>query len=240
MAGHSKWNNIKNKKGKEDAKRAQAFTKIARYIMVASKNGGSNPDFNPALKSAIEKAKAVNMPADNIERAIKKGAGELEGVNYEEITYEGYGVEGIALMVNCLTDNRNRTAADIRHIFDKYNGNLGTTGCVSYSFQMKGYIAIERTEKIDVDTLMLEAIDLGADDVKYDEEVVEIFTDPKDLVTITEGLRGSGYETAVSEVTYIPDNEVEISEKGLSTMEKMIDALEEHDDVQEVYHNMAE
>lgn len=241
MSGHSKWNNIKNKKGKEDAKRAQAFTKIAKYIMVAVKEGGSNPDFNPSLKAAIDKAKGVNMPADNIDRAIKKGAGELDGVSYEEITYEGYGGEGVAIMAHCLTDNRNRTAADVRHVFDKCGGNLGTTGSVSYMFNMQGYIVIEKDEDepIDVDELMLEAIDAGALDVKQDDDVVEIFTDPKDFDSVKQSLEDKGYKFAVSEVTFIPDNEIEVPEDKVAKIERLIDSLEELDDVQEVYHNMA-
>lgn len=241
MSGHSKWNNIKNKKGKEDKKRAQAFTKIAKYIMVAVKEGGSNPDFNPSLKAAIDKAKGVNMPADNIERAIKKGAGELDGVSYEEITYEGYGGEGVAIMAHCLTDNRNRTAADVRHVFDKCGGNLGTTGSVSYMFNMQGYIVIEKDEDepIDVDELMLEAIDAGALDVKQDDDVVEIFTDPKDFDSVKQFLEDKGYKFAISEITYIPDTEIEVPEDKVAKIERLIDSLEELDDVQEVYHNMA-
>ncbi|MCI6610474.1 MAG: YebC/PmpR family DNA-binding transcriptional regulator [Ezakiella sp.] len=242
MSGHSKWNNIKNKKGKEDAKRAQAFTKIAKYISVAVKEGGANPDFNPSLKVAIDKAKAVNMPSDNIERAIKKGAGELEGVNYEEITYEGYGGEGVAIMVHCLTDNRNRTAADVRHAFEKHGGNLGTTGSVSYMFNMKGYIVIEQDEDspIDLDDLMLEAIDAGAEDVQGDDDVIEVITDPKDYDAVKEFLDSKGLTYAASEITYLPDNEIEVSEDKQAKIEKLIDALEELEDVQEVYHNMAE
>lgn len=238
MSGHSKWNNIKNRKGKEDAKRAQEFTKIARYIMVAAKNGGSNPEFNPSLKSAVDKAKSVNMPNDNIERAIKKGAGELEGVNYEEIFYEGYGPEGVALLVQCLTDNRNRTAADVRHIFDKHGGNLGTTGCVSYMFHLKGYLAVEIDEGVDPDALMLTAIDAGAEDVTGDEEVAEIYTEPKQLDAVAEALEAAGFSIAAREIGYFPENENAVSEKGRASMEKLIDALEENDDVQEVFHNM--
>lgn len=242
MSGHSKWNNIKNKKGKEDAKRAKEFTKIAKYIMVAVKEGGSNPDFNPSLKAAIDKGKAVNMPADNIERAIKKGAGELEGVNYEEITYEGYGGEGVAVMVHCLTDNRNRTAADIRHTFDKYGGNLGTNGSVSYMFNMKGYIAIEQNEEgnIDFDELMMEALEAGADDAEADEDVIEIYTDPKDFESVRDALSNKGYEFAVAEVTYLPDNTIELEEGKKNKVMKLIDALEDNDDVQEVYHNLSD
>src|SRR5690606_35028019 len=188
MAGHSKWNNIKNKKGKEDAKRAKIFTKLGRYIMVAAREGGPDPDYNPALKAAIEKAKAANMPNDNIERAIKKGSGELGSDNFEEIIYEGYGPGGIAVFVQCLTDNRNRTASDIRHAFDKGGGNLGQSGCVTFMFDKKGIIAIERTDSIDEDELAMLAIDLGAEDFTSEEEGFEIITAPEDFNEIRDGL----------------------------------------------------
>ncbi len=238
MSGHSKWNNIKNKKGKEDAKRAQEFTKIAKYIMVATKEGGPNPDFNPSLKTAIDKAKSVNMPNDNIERAIKKGAGELDGVNYEEIMYEGYGVGGAAVVAHCLTDNRNRTAADVRHIFDKHGGNLGTAGSVMYMFEMQGYAAIELDEDVDIDELMMVALEAGASDVINDDEVAEIFTEPNDLSKVVDALKEAGYKIAAQEVGYFPDNEIQLSDSDLEKMEKLVDALEAHDDVQEVYHNV--
>ena len=238
MSGHSKWNNIKNKKGKEDARKAKEFTKIAKYIMVATKEGGPNPEFNPSLKSAIDKAKAVNMPNDNIERAIKKGAGELEGVNFEEIMYEGYGVGGAAIIAHCLTDNRNRTAADVRHLFDKNGGNLGTSGSVMYMFEMLGYLAIELNDKIDLDELMMTALEAGAQDVINDEEVVEVFTAPNDLDTVTQGLEDAGYKVAVKDIGYFPDNTIALSEDDKVKMQKLIDALEDHDDVQEVYHNV--
>lgn len=238
MSGHSKWNNIKNKKGKEDVKRAQEFTKIAKYIMVATKEGGPNPDFNPSLKTAIDKAKSVNMPNDNIERAIKKGAGELDGVNYEEIMYEGYGVGGAAVVAHCLTDNRNRTAADVRHIFDKHGGNLGTAGSVMYMFEMQGYAAIELDEDVDIDELMMVALEAGASDVINDDEVAEIFTEPNDLSKVVDALKEAGYKIAAQEVGYFPDNEIQLSDSDLEKMEKLVDALEAHDDVQEVYHNV--
>ena len=182
------------------------------------------------------------MPADNIDRAVKKGAGELDGVNYEEITYEGYGGDGVAIMAHCLTDNRNRTAADVRHVFDKCGGNLGTTGSVSYMFNMKGYIAIEQDEDkpIDVDELMLEAIDAGAEDVQAEDDVIEIFTDPKDYDTVKTALENKGYAIAASEVTFIPDTEIEVEEEKRAKIERLIDSLEELDDVQEVYHNLAD
>ena len=238
MSGHSKWNNIKNKKGKEDARKAKEFTKIAKYIMVATKEGGPNPEFNPSLKSAIDKAKAVNMPNDNIERAIKKGAGELEGVNFEEIMYEGYGVGGAAIIAHCLTDNRNRTAADVRHLFDKNGGNLGTSGSVMYMFEMLGYLAIELNDKIDLDELMMTALEAGAQDVINDEEVVEVFTAPNDLDAVAQGLEDAGYKVAAKDIGYFPDNTITLSEEDKEKMQKLIDALEDHDDVQEVYHNV--
>ena len=174
MSGHSKWNNIKNKKGKADVKRAKEFTKLGRYISVAAREGGSDPEYNAALKSAIEKAKAGNMPNDNIERAVKKGAGDLGGAMYEEILYEGYGPSGVAIIVSCLTDNRNRTAPDVRHAFDKYGGNLGTNGSVLFMFDRKGVIGIEREDSIEEDELAMEAIDLGAEDIESDEVGFEV------------------------------------------------------------------
>ena len=228
MAGHSKWNNIKNKKGKEDAKRGKIFTKLGRYIMVAAKEGGPDPEYNPALKAAIDKAKAENMPNDNIERAIKKGSGELGSDNFEEIIYEGYGPAGIAVFVQCLTDNRNRTAPDIRHAFDKSGGN----------FDRKGILAIERTDSVDEDELTMLAIDLGAEEFETEDEGFEITTSPEDFDNVRNGLSESGYEFAVAELSYIPQTSVELtSPEDIKNMEKLIDMLEDNDDVQEVYHN---
>lgn len=238
MAGHSKWNNIKHKKGKEDAKRAKIFTKLGRYIMVAAREGGPDPDFNPALKAAIEKAKAANMPNDNIERAIKKGSGELGSDSFEEIIYEGYGPGGIAVFVQCLTDNRNRTASDIRHAFDKNGGNLGQTGCVTFMFDKKGVIAIERTDSIDEDELTMLAIDLGAEDFTSEEEGFEIITTPDDFNDVRDGLAQNGYTFAMAELSYIPQNTVKLTDpEDIKNMEKLIEMLEDNDDVQEVYHN---
>lgn len=238
MAGHSKWSNIKHKKGKEDAKRGKEFTKLGRYIMVAAKEGGSDPDFNPALKAAIEKAKASNMPNDNIDRAVKRGAGELDEGNFEEVIYEGYGPAGIAVFVECLTDNRNRTAPDVRHAFDKFKGNLGQAGCVTFMFDRKGIVAIEREEAIDEDELMMQAIELGAEDVLVEEEGYEIITSPEDFNEVRDGLKDQGYEFVMAELTYIPQNTVALeSEEDIKNMENLIDMLEDHDDVQEVYHN---
>lgn len=238
MAGHSKWNNIKNKKGKEDAKRAKIFTKLGRYIMVAAKEGGPDPDYNPALKAAIDKAKAENMPNDNIERAIKKGSGELGADNFEEIIYEGYGPGGIAVFAECLTDNRNRTAPDVRHAFDKGGGNMGQSGCVTFMFDKKGMLAIERTDSIDEDELTMLAIDLGAEDFISEDEGFEVITSPEDFNTVKDGLKEAGYEFAVAELTYIPQNTVALTNPDdIKNMQKLIDMLEDNDDVQEVYHN---
>lgn len=238
MAGHSKWNNIKNKKGKEDAKKAKEFSKLARYIMVAAKEGGADLEYNPFLKAAIEKAKAANMPNDNIDRAVKKGSGELAESNFEEIVYEGYGPSGIAVFVECLTDNRNRTAPDVRHAFDKGGGNLGQSGCVTFMFDRKGILAIERTDAIDEDELTMTAIELGAEDFLAEDEGFEVITSPEDFDTVLEGLKEAGYEFAMAELTYIPQNTIKLTNpEEIKGMEKLIDLLEDNDDVQEVYHN---
>ena len=238
MAGHSKWNNIKNKKGKEDAKRGKIFTKLGRYIMVAAKEGGSDPDYNPALKAAIDKAKAENMPNDNIERAIKKGAGELGADNFEEIVYEGYGPSGIAVFVECLTDNRNRTAPEIRHAFDKSGGNMGQSGSVTFMFDRKGIIAIERDDSIDEDELTMLAIELGAEDFESEEEGFEITTAPEDFDNVRNGLADAGYKFAMAELSYVPQTTVELtSADDIKNMERLIDMLEDNDDVQAVHHN---
>jgi len=241
MSGHSKWHNIQNKKGKADAKRANAFTKLGRYIMVAAREGGPDPDYNPSLKAAIEKAKAENMPNDNIERAIKKGTGELGADNFEEITYEGYGPSGVAVLVNCLTDNRNRTAPDVRHAFDKCGGNLGTTGSVSFMFDRKGVIAIEREDSIDEDELTMQAIELGAEDFEANENGFEITTSPEDFNSVRDGLQNAGYKFVMAELSYIPQNTIALtSEEDIKKMTKLIDLLEDSDDVQDVYHNWDE
>ena len=238
MSGHSKWNNIKNKKGKEDARKGRVFTKLGRYIMVAARDGGPDPDYNPSLKAAIDKAKAENMPNDNIERAIKKGNGELGNAVFEEITYEGYGPGGVAVIVECLTDNRNRTAADVRHAFDKHGGNLGTNGSVTFMFEKKGQIGIAKDDKVDADELMMEALDLGAEDVIEREEAFQILTSQEDYMKVRDGLDGKGYEFIVSEVSYLPNTMAEVTdEKTMTDLDKLIDMLEDNDDVQEVYLN---
>lgn len=238
MSGHSKWNNIKNKKGKEDARKGRVFTKLGRYIMVAARDGGSDPDYNPSLKAAIDKAKAENMPNDNIERAIKKGSGELGNAVFEEITYEGYGPGGVAVIVECLTDNRNRTAADVRHAFDKHGGNLGTNGSVTFMFEKKGQIGIAKDDKVDADELMMEALELGAEDIIEREEAFQILTSQEDYMKVRDGLDGKGYQFIVSEVSYLPNTMAEVTdEKIITDLDKLIDMLEDNDDVQEVYLN---
>lgn len=238
MAGHSKWANIKHRKGKQDAKRAKMFTKLTRAIIVAAREGGADPEYNTALKNAIEKAKAANMPNDNIERAIKKGAGELDGVNYEEITYEGYGPGGIAVLVEVLTDNRNRTASDIRHYFSKFGGNLGSTGCVSFMFDRKGVLIIEKEDGIDEEELMMQAIEAGAEDFITEEEYFEITTSPEDFASVRDSLKEAGYNFTTAEISFIPQNTSKLTdEDDIKNMTKLIDALEDNDDVQNVYHN---
>ncbi|SHH63497.1 YebC/PmpR family DNA-binding transcriptional regulator [Sporanaerobacter acetigenes] len=238
MSGHSKWSNIKHKKGKEDARRGKVFTKLTRYIMVAVREGGTDPEYNTALKAAIEKAKAENLPNDNIERAIKKAAGDLDANNFEEIVYEGYGPAGIAVLVSCLTDNRNRTASDVRHAFDKFGGNLGQTGCVSFMFDRKGVLAIERDDSIDEEEFMMEAIELGAEDFTSDENGYEIITSPEDFNGIRDALKEKGFNFVTAEISQIPQNTISLTEeKDIKNMVKLIDILEDNDDVQEVYHN---
>ncbi|MEJ8786011.1 YebC/PmpR family DNA-binding transcriptional regulator [Peptoniphilus sp. HCN-40583] len=238
MSGHSKWHNIKNKKGKADAKRGKIFTKMARKIAVAVKEGGDDPDYNPALKAAIDSAKAENMPNDNIERAIKKAAGEGDGGNFESITYEGYGPSGIAVMVQCLTDNRNRTAPDVRHAFDKHGGNLGTDGSVSFLFDRKGQLGIEIKEGMDPEVVEMDAIEAGAEDIRTEEGGIEIITSPEEYQTVRKNLEEAGYEFVISEITYLPQTTTVLEDpEDRKKMAKLIDQLEENDDVQEVIHN---
>ncbi len=236
MAGHSKWSNIKHKKAKADAVRGKMFTKLTRVIMLAAKEGGSDPETNFRLRIAIEKAKEFNMPNDNIERAIKRGSGQLEGVTYEEITYEGYGPSGVAIMVELITDNRNRTASDIRYIFSKHGGNLGESGCVAWLFEKKGIILVNRDDA-DEEELMMYAIDGGADDFKVEEESFEITTEPKELEKVKSYLDEMGISVENAEITMIPSNSVEVNGEDAVRLMKLIDALEDNDDVQEVYGN---
>lgn len=238
MSGHSKWNNIKRTKEKSDAQRGKIFTKIGREIAVIVKQGGSDPNVNPGLKAVIQKAKQNNMPNDSIERSIKKAAGEMGGVNYEAITYEGYGAGGAAVIVECLTDNKNRTAGDVRHAFDKHGGSLGSTGCVNYLFNRKGVIVIEKTSSTDIDTVMLDSLDCGAQDVIEESDVIEIYTNTDDFDNVKSAMEQKGYNFLSAEVTLIADNYVDLDEKKLEQFQKMLDLLNDLDDVQEVYHNV--
>ena len=238
MSGHSKWHNIQAKKGKTDAARGKIFTKIGREIAVAVKNGGADPSSNAKLRDMIQKAKANNMPNDSIQRSIKKASGELGSVNYEEKTYEGYGVGGTAVIVRTLTDNINRTGGDVRHAFDKHAGNLGATGCVSYMFKRKGIILLEKTIETDVDEVMMTALDMGALDVVEEDDCITIETDPAEVGSVAEKLEGVGLKALSYESTLIPDNYVDLDEKQLATFTKMLDMLEDNDDVQEVIHNV--
>jgi len=238
MAGHSKWANIKHKKEKTDAQKGKIFTKLGREIAVAVRAGGPDPETNSRLKDAIAKAKANNMPNDSILRSIKKASGEMMGDDYEEIVYEGYGPGGVAVIVETLTNNRNRTAGDIRHIFDKYGGNLGTTGCVSFMFDKRGQIIIEKNNSIDEDSLMMAALEAGAIDVVSEDEYYEIITEPLDFSRVAEALEKEGYKFETAEVAMIPKTTTTLTnEEMISNMEKLIEKLEDHDDVQNIYHN---
>ena len=238
MAGHSKWHNIRHKKAKQDAKRGQLFTKLLREITVAARQGGGDPEFNPRLRIAIEKAKKANMPIENIERAIKRGTGELEGVNYEEVVYEGYGPEGVAIIVECLTDNRNRTTSEVRHLFTKHGGNLGASGCVSFLFEEKGVILVPK-DSISEEELFEKAIEAGAEDlITDDENYYEVRTEPKDLYAVKEALEKEGITIEKAEITRIPTTTVEIKDpETAQKLLKLLDALEDNDDVQKVYSN---
>ncbi|MCI8733521.1 MAG: YebC/PmpR family DNA-binding transcriptional regulator [Clostridia bacterium] len=237
MSGHSKWHNIQQKKGKTDAARANIFTKIGRELAVAVKEGGPDPNSNSKLAQVIAKAKDNNMPNDNITRSIKKASGELGSINYEEMIYEGYGVGGCALIVEALTDNKNRTAGDVRHLFDKFGGAMGTTGCVSFMFKRKGVITVAK-EDISEDDLMMYALDAGAEDINSeDEEVFEVYTDTASLGDVRKGLEDAGVKILSAEASMIPDNYVDPTEEQQANIIKLIDKLEELDDVQNVYHN---
>ena len=236
MSGHSKWSTIKRKKGANDAQRAKIFTKIAREIVVAVKAGGPDPDNNSSLKDAIAKGRAANMPNDNINRTIKKAAGTTEGDNYENITYEGYGPSGVAVIVETLTDNRNRTAADVRHAFDKFGGNMGQNGCVSFMFDRKGVIVIENDD-IDEDTITMDALEAGAEDIEIDEECIEITTAPEDFHAVRDALEEK-YTFSSAEISMVPQTMTAIDdEEQVVQMSKMLDLLEDNDDVQNIYHN---
>ena len=238
MSGHSKWHNIQAKKGKADAQRGAVFTKIGREIAIAVREGGANPESNGKLRDIIAKAKANNMPNDNIQRSIKKASGELSNVMYEEITYEGYAPGGVAVIVDTISDNRNRTASDVRHCFAKYGGNLGTTGSVGFMFDERGVLVVEREPGSDEDEMMMIALDAGAEDVKVEEEVYEILTAPNDFSTVRENLEKQGFTFLSAEVQKIPQNTVEVTDPDtILKIQKMLDLLEENDDVQNVFHN---
>lgn len=238
MSGHSKWANIKIKKGKSDAQRGKVFTKLGRELAIAVRQGGANPDANSRLKDVIAKCKAANMPNDNIMRSIKKAAGEGEGDKYEEISYEGYGPGGVAVIVDAATDNRNRTAGDIRHFFDKFGGNLGQTGSVSFMFNKKGVILIENDGQISEDNLMMDALDAGAEDFSAEEDYYEITTDPNDFSKVREALEKKGYEFMEAEVEMVPTVMTKLTDpKQIEFMDKLIENLEDMDDVQNVWHN---
>lgn len=238
MSGHSKFNNIKHTKEKMDAQRGKIFTKLGKEIAVAVKMGGSDPNSNPKLYNIISKARSNNMPNDNIQRSIKKAAGELGGGNYEEITYEGYGVGGSAVIVNVLTDNKNRAAGDIRHIFDKCGGSLGSTGCVSYLFERKGVFVIEKDDKLTEDQLFEWAIEGEADDVVDDGDVFEVYSQTDKFNNVKDFLESKGIKFLSADVAFVPSSYIDLDEKQQASFEKMIDLLESNDDVQDVYHNV--
>ncbi|MBO7663319.1 MAG: YebC/PmpR family DNA-binding transcriptional regulator [Clostridia bacterium] len=238
MSGHSKWHNIQAKKGKADAQRGAVFTKIGREIAIAVREGGANPESNGKLRDIIAKAKANNMPNDNIQRSIKKASGELSNVVYEEITYEGYAPGGVAVIVDTISDNRNRTASDVRHCFAKYGGNLGTTGSVGFMFDERGVLVVEREPGSDEDEMMMIALDAGAEDVKAEDDVFEIYTAPNDFSAVREALEKQGLTFLSADVQKIPQNTVEVTDPDtILKIQKMLDLLEENDDVQNVYHN---
>ena len=239
MSGHSKWHNIAAKKGKADAARGKIFTKLGRELLIAVKEGGPEPAGNSKLKAVIAKCKAANMPNDTINNAIKKASASNE--NYEEIVYEGYGPNGVAVIVNASTDNKNRTAADVRHVFDKAGGNLGTSGCVSYMFNKKGVVVIDKTKtNLSEDELMLLALDNGAEDFNVEEECYEIITDPSDFTQVREALEAEEIEFVEAEVQMIPTTYISLDEKASERMQRLIDNLEDLDDVMDVYHNWEE
>ena len=236
MSGHSKWASIKHKKGAADAKRGKAFSRLNKEITVAARLGGGDPGGNPRLRSAIQAAKAENMPKDNIERAIKKGTGELEGASYEECNYEAYGPGGVAIMIDCLTDNKNRTVAEVKHLFERHGGNLGEPGCVSWIFEKKGLIVFER-ESVEEERLLELALEAGAEDIKEEETQFEILTDPSDFESVKKAFDAEGLPYTVAEVSMIPQNTVSLEGRDAERMLNLIETLEEHDDINHVYAN---
>lgn len=241
MSGHSKWHNIQARKGKADAARGKVFTKLGRELLMAVKAGGPDPAANSKLKDVISKCKANNMPNDTINNAIKKAAGAGNSENYEEITYEGYGPNGVAIIVNASTDNKNRTAADVRHVFDKFGGNLGTTGCVSYMFERKGVIVIEKeATNLEEDDLMMLALENGAENMETEDEYYEITSSPEDFSKLTQSLEENGITFVEADIKMVPNNYISLDENGVRRMELILEKLEELDDVIDVYHNWDE
>jgi YebC/PmpR family DNA-binding regulatory protein len=236
MSGHSKWSTIKHKKGAADAKRGKIFTKLIKEITIAARMGGGDIDSNPRLRSAVAAAKSQNMPKDNLERAIKKGTGDLEGVMYEEMSYEGYGPGGVAVLVECLTDNKNRTVADVRYIFSKAGGNIGTDGCVSWMFDKRGLICIAKDES-DEDTLMEVGLDAGAEDVKDEGDCFEIITAPEDFEAVKEAIENASIKIDLAEVTMIPQTQTRLEGKEAEQMIRFMEALDDCDDIQKFYSN---
>lgn len=236
MSGHSKWSSIKHKKGAADAKRGRIFTRLIKEITVAARLGGGDPDGNPRLRTAISAAKAENMPKDNIERAIKKGTGELEGVSYDEATYEGYGPGGVAMLIECLTDNKNRTVADIKHIIDRYGGNLGEPGCVAWMFEKRGMIIFDR-DKVEEEKLLDIALETGADDVREEETEFEVIISPSGFETVKTAFDDSDLEYTVAEISMVPQNTIKLEGKKAEQMLNLMEALEDNDDVNNVYAN---
>ena len=242
MAGHSKWKNIQHTKGRADAARAKIFARLAREIMVVAKNSGASPETNPRLKLLIAKAREQNMPGDNIQRAIMRGSGQLDGVSYEELVYEGYGPGGVAIMVDVLTDNRNRAAGELRHTFDKYGGNLGESGSVSWIFERKGLLVIERNVYQHSEDEMLElALEAGADDLQTSQEAFEIITSPDAYIAVNDALKAAGFTFLLNEITMLPKNTVQLTNpEDMQKLEKLLEMLDNLDDVQNLYDNCAE
>ena len=241
MAGHSKWKNIQNRKNAQDSKRGKVFQKLAKELYVAAKQGGPDPELNPSLRLVVEKSKSANMPNDNIQRAIDKATGSLDGDNYEEIIYEGYGPGGTAVMVMCLTDNRNRTASNVRLAFSKNGGNLGESGCVAYMFERKGYLVIEREGlELEEDDMLMEVIEAGGEEMETSDEVFEIYTEPDSFMEVKESLEQSGFSFASAELTMVPQTYATLDEAQAEKMEKMLYMLDDDDDVQDTYHNLEE
>jgi YebC/PmpR family DNA-binding regulatory protein len=236
MSGHSKWSSIKHKKGATDAKRSKVFSRLIREITVAARLGGGDPDGNPRLRTAIAAGKTENMPKENIERAIKKGTGELEGTSYEETNYEGYGPGGVAVLVDCLTDNKNRAVADIKHSFDRYGGNLGEPGCVAWMFEKKGLIVIEK-DKVDEERLLDLALEAGAEDVKEEDTEFDVITSPSDFEAVKKAIVDAGLPHTIAEVTMIPKNTVKLEGKKAQQMLNLMQALEDSEDVNHIYAN---